>query len=261
MFGIFYAAATAIGLAISGTKSAYEEWRCVEKGKDKRYQGKNRTNTYTDRHGHLRDIDTKESVRIDYRGVESEGKDQYLRNKYGDPIRNLSQERRLERYGEAKKDPNYKRTVVEWKHGVDDSRTRVKGNPLYSGPTYFDLSGNGEYVVRTFSFPDDFGEEGFGSYYMSVDTGMLVRETDGQIFDRHKHEYKISPKTNTRFIQYFNKRQKEGGYIEGSAISPRDNGWGTESEYAYRSRMGDFYCNQYQDRDVSAYILWGRDRK
>ncbi len=93
MFGFLYAACTAIGCAISGTKASIENQQCKDRGIEKRNRGENFTNTYTDRLGATRDIDTNKLVMIDYRGNESEGKYQYLRDMYGRPTRNLSEER------------------------------------------------------------------------------------------------------------------------------------------------------------------------
>ena len=250
MFGIFYAAFMAIGTAIGGIKAAIEEQQCRKKGIEKRRRGENFTNTYNDRFSHTRDIDTGKSVMIDYRGNESEGKDQYLRDMYGTPIRNLSEERRQIKLKEAQNNCDPRRTVIEWKKGVSDSKTRAKGNPLYTGDTYKDLKTGKIYVCRHFTFPRDFGEKGNGTYYMDVDTGLLVREADSQIEDRKNGHYKLTEDLNKNFIEFFNNKQQDTGYKSNSRI-PKQSGWDAkENEYDYRDRMGDFYCNSEMSYDV-----------
>ena len=250
MFGIFYAAYIAIGSAISGAKAAIEEQQCKNRGIEKRERGENFTNTYYDRYGHIRDIDTGKSVMVDYIGNETDGKDQYIRDMYGKPIRNLSEERRQTRLNEALSNRDPRRTVVEWKKGVSDSKTRVKGNPLYAGDTYKDIKTGEIYVCRLFSFPNDFNHDGYGKYYMNINTGLLVREADSQIEDRKNGHYEYSEDLNKEFIEFFNKKQRYTGYKFKSKI-PRRDGWNkNESEYEYRDRMGDFYCNSERSFDI-----------
>jgi hypothetical protein len=251
MFGIFYLIANTIGTVISGANAAKENYDAMRRGYEKQRQGKNRAGIYTDRLGATRLLSNGKRVSFDnLYCAEAAGRDCYMYDDHGRPIRNMSEEIRQERLYEAKANPDPRRTVIEWKKGISDSKTRVKGNPLYAGHTYKDLDNGKIYVCRSFSFPTEFKQRGHGTYYMDVDTGLLVREADSQIEDRKNHHYDISQEVSQQFIDYFNEKQKNEGYQFKSNI-PRIEGWDTtESEYTYRDRMGDYYCNNRDTIDV-----------
>lgn len=239
MFGLIYALWEISCSIITGTKSAEEEIKCIEKGFAAKRNGCNKANVYTDRAGHLRDLGSGNSVMIDHINCESEGRDAWLRNQYGDPIRNLSKEIREEIYAQEVlyHDPNI--TVCRWKRAFISSLAGLKGNPYYIGVQYKDLKNGKIYVCRQFKFPDEICPNVRGKFYMDTETGLLVREADSQRIDRIKGKYVIGEDVNQRFIEYFNKKQLSSGYYHNSNLSVMDD----ESEIFKNIRMQKFFCN------------------
>ncbi len=250
MFGIIYTALMSLGFIGHQIKNAVKEQKCINEGKQKRKNGQNFANVYTDYKGGLRSLETGKRVRIDQLyDVEAEGKDCYMRDIYGNPIRNLSEEIRQQNFIEAKKDP--RRTVSKWKTGITESMARMEGNVYYAGETYKDLASGNIFVCREFPLPKEITlEHGYCKCYMSVDSGLLIREADSQRYDRERGLYNISEDIVEKFIQYFNEKQSDKGYQCLSNI-PSTSGWETtESDCAKRMRMVLFYCNDYKSTDT-----------
>ena len=248
MFGLFYALVLLLAFIISGTRNLIEDSYQVRKAKEEKRKGRNKYNLYTDRLGATRDLDTGQLRTIDYIGCESQGKDQYLRDIYGNPIRNLSMERREARVMEAKKDP--RRSVSYWKEGPSKHKIGCDGQPFCTGRQYRDLKSGDIYVCRLLSFPRKlFPEGGYGMYYMDIKSGLLVRETDCQKLDRNNGVYDYNEEDNLAFIDYFNEKQKKGGYYK-QAHQIKLSGWEQkESEFNRNIRMGYFYCNNEETFD------------
>lgn len=251
MFGLFYAAVTAIATTISGVKCAIEEQQQIDKAKKRKEEGKNKYNLYTDRKGATRDLATGELRSMDYICCEDRGEDQYLRDMYGNPVRNLSEERRQARYYAAKNDP--RRTVSLWKKDYAHSKQLAgyQGRPYYCGEIYKDLSNGKLYVCRRFSIPSEVSSGyGSGKYYMDTETGFLVREADSMIYERQKGCCNVSEETSKKFIDYFNKKQQGEGYHLRSKVRNK-YGWDdTETELGKASRMGNYYCNDFSTNDT-----------
>lgn len=242
MFGLIYAIIIICAVLISGIKCAVEEQEQITKAKKRREEGNNKYNLYTDRLGHTRDLRTGQLRMMDYISCEQEGEEQYLRDIYGNPVRNLSEERRLERRIEAANDP--RRTVFFYKEGPDRIRAGSNGRPYYSGKQYKDLKTGQVYVCRRIEFPREISPNGgSGVFYMDVSNGLLVREADRQIFDRTNGKYKFSEEQCKQFIELFNEKQREGGYAP-MARSINKSGWKqNESELDKCVRMKAFYFN------------------
>lgn len=242
MFGIFYALGLAIATIVSGTSSMLENKYQIDKAKKARAKGNNKYNIYTDRRGAIRDIESGQLRNIDPITVEKEGMDQYVRDIYGNPIRNLSAERRIERIQESSKDP--KRTVSLWKEGSTTRNAGFECHPYCTGKQYRDLKNGNIYVCRMLSFPDEvIRNGGYGKFYMDIRNGLLVRECDSQKYDREKGFYEYSEDTCNSFIEYFNRKQKEGG-CHPLARKKEISGWDlTENEFDKRLRLRYFYYN------------------
>lgn len=250
MFGIIYTALMSLGFIGHQVKNAVKEQKNINKGIEKRRNGENFANVYTDYRGGLRSLETGKRVRIDQLyDVEAEGKDCYMRDIYGNPIRNLSEEIRQRNYIEAKKDP--RRTVAKWKTGITESMARMEGNVYYAGETYKDLKSGNIYVCRNFPLPKEITTKHlYCNCYMSIDTGLLVRETDSQRYDRERGLYNVSEDIVNKFIEYFNMKQKDKGY-QCLSNTPSLSGWdSSENDYVKRMRMVLFYCNNYKSTDT-----------
>ena len=250
MFGLVYALTKIAATVFTSSKAAIEEHKAIQEGYKAKEQGNNLANVYSDRLGHLRDLDTRESVMIDNISKEANGEDAYLRNKYGEPVRNLSEEKREKEYKEAQANRDLRRTVCEWKGPWSTSYVGINGRPYYSGIQYKDLDNGRIYVCRLFKFPKELNIIGSGNYYMDVRTGLLVRETDSQKVNRQNGKYTVSEEDNQKFIDYFNGKQNSTGYI-GNSKNPEKLDWdGTEPEMLKNVRMQMFYCNDNRSVDV-----------
>jgi len=248
MFAIIYGLFNVIGLTISGAIAGKDNYDCMKRAEERKRNNENPHNIYYDRKGAMRDLTTHKNVSIDYIGCESEGKDQYMRDMYGHPIKNLSEERRQQNLVNAKKDA--RRTVCEWK-SIPLDKHLVEGYPAYEGKVYKDLHTGAEYVCRCFPYPKEITEQhGYCKCYMNIENGLLVREADSQKYDRQRGLYNFSEETVYAFIQFFNKKQQAEGYYLDSNI-PEVSGWEQkESKHAYRTRMGRFYCNKFVSTDM-----------
>lgn len=256
MIGIFYLLANAIGLTVSGTIAAKENYDAIQKGKELQRQGKNIAGIYTDRLGETRSLATNERVMMDYLpGCESRGEDCYMRNKYGDPIRNISEEMRQERFHVAKNQNNPGVTVVKWKKGISIVEAGIHGRPYYAGSEFKDLETGKIYISRRFILPKELtnGEKLLAAYYMDLD-GYLVRETDKTRFERTQNQpYIPSQELSDKFIAYFNDKQAKGGY-DGDVKypDPRDLDMdGNEPDIFKEVRLRRYYCNNQAEFDYS----------
>lgn len=250
MFGIVYVLWKTTISVISGARAAIEENEAKNQGRKLRAEGKNRANIYTDRLGHTRDLDTGKSVMIDNITCETEGRDAWLRNQYGDPIRNLSKEIREERFANEKEHHKPYRTVCEWKRAFAGSLAGMDSNPYYVGQQYKDFETGDIYVCRIFDFPKEIYPNGKGTFYMNVKNGLLVREADSQKFNRADGKYIISEEVNKQFIEYFNRKQQEQGYLPNSNVAWTSGFDRMESEFMKTVRLGEFYCNKNDILDI-----------
>lgn len=251
MIGLLYLGFMIGGTILAGIKAAGDNEGSIRRAKERHRKGKNPYRIFIDRRGATRSLDTGKIVSVDYIGCETEGKDQYLRDMYGHPIKNLSEERRVQREVEARLNPDPRRTVVEWKKGIPEVRTHIEGNSYYAGDTYKDLKNGNIYVCRSIPLPKEFVQgRKYCSCYMDVNTGLLVRESDSQKFDRQRKLYDVSEEIVNKFIGYFNEKQMNEGYFLNSNI-PQSTGWNeTESDFSKRLRLGNYYCNNYISKDI-----------
>lgn len=246
MFGLIYTALVSLGFVGHQVHNAIKEQQCINEGIEKREQGKNFANIYTDYRGGTRSLATGERVRIDNLSeAESEGKDCYMRDIYGNPIRNLSEELRQTSYADAKKSQDPRRTVAKWKRGVRRGMTGREGRPYYSGAEYKDLDNGKIYVSRSIPIPQEISGQICTRclYYMDIENGLLVRETDSQRSRRESGEYKIPESVTQDFMNYFNQKQSTEGYL---GYSKTINGSSEESTLSKIVRLGMFYCNEFE---------------
>lgn len=252
MFGIVYLIFNTIGSLFGGTHAAAENAHQIKDAKQKRLEGKNRPNVYTDRLGATRDLNTGKIVSVDFiKYAEAEGKDAYVRDMYGNPIRNLSEEIREERLTNALLTADSRKSVVEWKEGVSRSSAGIKGKPYYAGKEYKDISSGAIYVCRYLPIPESVSGHAYsnGLFYMDISNGLLVREADSQKEKRRRGEDVISEDVCQQFVEYFNKRQNTKGYFMDSKIPKHLDLNGSENEFDKRIRLEAFYCNNYEMAD------------
>ena len=252
MFAIIYSALMSLGLIGHGVKGAVENQQCINKAKEKRREGNNKPNIYNDRLGATRDLDTGKLVSVDFiKYAEAEGKDAYVRDMYGNPIRNLSEEIRQERLTNALLTADSRKSVVEWKEGVSRSSAGIKGKPYYAGKEYKDISSGAIYVCRYLPIPESVSGHAYsnGLFYMDISNGLLVREADSQKEKRRRGEDVISEDVSQQFVEYFNKRQNTKGYFMDSKIPKHLDLNGSENEFDKRIRLEAFYCNNYEMAD------------
>lgn len=256
MIGIFYLLANAIGLTVSGTLAAKENYDAIQRGKERQRQGKNIAGVYTDRLGATRRLSNHERVSMDYLpGCEDRGEDCYMRDKYGRPIKNLSEQIRQERLQTAisKNDPRV--TVVKWKQGISKVEAGVHGRSYYAGSEFKDLETGKIYISRRFILPKELtnGEKLLAAYYMDLN-GFLVRETDETRFERTQDKpYLPSKELSDKFLAYFNDKQSKGGY-DGNVKDPDPKKLdmdGNECELFKQVRLARYYCNEQAEFDYS----------
>lgn len=245
MFGLLCFGAMVVGTVYSGLKAGSENAQHMKIAEVKRRTGNNRANIYHDRHGATRDLNTGKRVTIDNLYIaESKGKDAWMYDEKGKPIRNLSEEIRDENYRRFIRSDHTGKTVAPWKKGCSYAYVGRDGNPYASGDQYKDLRNYRVYVCRRFEFPKEVDSapynRGWGNYYMDIKTGLLVRETDSQKESRAKGEYKYSEAMNQAFIDYFNQKQSTTGYQFNSNIPKSD----PEPASIKIDRMARYFCNR-----------------
>ena len=218
MFALFYTAFMAVTSIGSGAKAAIENHKLKQKALNEKRTGKNLLNVYADYKGALRDLTTNELRTADHISCENDGRDAYLRDQNGNPIRNLSEERRLARMRQAKAHNSEGRTVCKWKPNVP----KVIEGP--AGEQYKDMHTGKIYVCRLINLNNKrYAPNDTGNFYMDIETGLLVRETDGQKQRRRHGNYDVSYEEITRFIKDFNDKQKGDGYfLQGRKIKCKD---------------------------------------
>lgn len=200
MFGLIYLATSTVASIVSGVKGAHENSECIKRGKERKRKGQNIANIYYDRLGTTRDLDTHDIVSVDHIYCESRGEDACVRDLYGNVLRNLSEEKRTERWNAIQMNNPNGDTVCFWKpHSVNNA---IWGNQ------YKDLKTERIFVARNFKYPTSYGTCGAsGDFYMDCQTGLLVRETD--MYKKRRDKNRVSDELVERFIIEFNNRQKE----------------------------------------------------
>lgn len=249
MFGIFYLIANTIGTIGSGTIAAKENHDAIKRGVAKQKAGQNRAGVYIDRLGATRDLNTGKRVTVDNKFfAEAKGKDAYVYNEKGKPIRNLSAEIRDDNYRKAINSNEPGKTVTLWKRGCDYAYVGKDGNSYAWGNQFKDLQNGSIYVCRFLDFPKEITTEtnAKGEFYMDIRSGLLVRESDAQKIKRSMGKYRFSEELNKKFIDYFNEKQSTEGYLHKSKNPDSPS----ETELGKRRRMGWFYCNDYQGFDI-----------
>ena len=255
MFGIIYLIANTIGVTISGTKAAKENYDARKRGYEKQSQGKNRAGIYTDRLGATRLLSNNKRVSIDnLYCAEADGRDCYMYDEHGRPIRNMSEEIRQERMRETKAKNDPRISVVEWKQGVPRNLAGIHGRPYCAGKQYKDLKNGNIYVCRILTIPKELsnGESFSGVYYMNMNTGLLVREADSSKERTRRKGRGPSEELSQKFISYFNEKQSAEGYMKKSR-NPRPEDLdmnGKESEFDKRIRLGWYFCNDHEISDI-----------
>ena len=248
MFGIFYLLANIIGTSFSGSKAAYEN-RIAVKDAEKKYSlGKNRARIYTDRLGVTRSLDTKKRISIDnIYCSEAEGKDAYMYDENGKPIRNMSLELREERFKINKAKNDSMITVSKWKEGIANNLCGIHGRPYYAGTTYKDLNNGKVYVCRMLEVPKEIsnGKIIRAIYYMDINTGLLVRLSDSERRQRQRDPASFPEDTIEQFIKYFNDKQmREGYYLNSNIVNDKNcDSCGRERDFYKKIRMSNFYMN------------------
>lgn len=212
MFGIALSVATLIAGICSGLKKNHENELAHKRGLERRANGTDITNTYFDCDGIRRDLDSHAPRIVDLQIVESRGEDQCIRDVNDNIIRNLSEERRMKKFNEARRKGG--RTVVLYKTiGNCPTNENQGGDGYCYGPQFKDLTNGEIYVARRFEVRPlkkgcdvDFG---YVTFYMRLD-GIIVREADSVTQKRNRGKDVPSVEEVKKFIDIFNYKQKNG---------------------------------------------------
>lgn len=218
MFGLLYFLGAGTAYLVSGVKASYNNAVIKEKAIQEDAAKYVSTHTYMDRRGATRDISTN-ALRCTKR---DEYDDVWLTDQYLDPIRNLSSAKRaVDAAILAAKAPNGTIAVKYnyWNHKTSRIRSKEKIDYV-SGQIYKDIETGELYLKRRFYVDKDFNFLGrdkwakpyciIGEYYMRLRDGMLQCLTENM---RNIEGTKLMTKEDAlRFMEMFNKKQKEGGY-------------------------------------------------
>lgn len=260
MFGFLYVLSVSIGGIISGLKGAIHNQNAIEMSKYQHEIGQNISNTYFDRKGIRRDIDTNKiaDIRIDVSDICD---DEYLW--LGAPsvkTRNISEEQRKIDFINGKNGDRLGRTVDLYDHRYWATRGSNRYKSIIHGAFYKDLNNDNMYVCRVFfikydtrksSFelgPDMYNCDYICKFYMDITNGMLVRKADTQLEEEKQSKFKCLDKNMTKlFIKQFNEKQKKGGMYHG--------------EFKYNQAKGailekqNYYCNDFDSVDYCSKLI------
>lgn len=164
-----------------------EIFRFKEDRKEYVYNTKERRNpnkygTYYDYKGRERDVKTNQPVYTQ----RSKNNDLIQKDKHGNIIRNISEEKRTKEFQEKLKDSNRKNTVYIWN---DNDSHRNDPNENHRGYWHIDYETKDVYVVRTVKeFTRGQKNDKSLMCFMDINTGKIARITDLQreIYDKHK---------------------------------------------------------------------------
>lgn len=167
MFGLLAGAVLEIARGISGIGCTIENAKGKQRGREREANGQNPSHTYYDRKGVERDLITNE-----IRRTSRQDGDKVLTNKYGEVVRNFSQEEREANLAIAKMFPKPYVTVIPW--GDAPHKAECKGK------RYKDIETGDIYVVREIPVTGSITQK-YG-YYMNATTGDYVRPCDYEMY-------------------------------------------------------------------------------
>ena len=240
MFGLLFTAASAIAYGISGAKMKMEDSMLKADAEKKAANGKNRSNTYTDHRGSTRDIKTNQ---LRFQSFDERG-DVWLSDIHGNRLRNLSKEKRDEAFEEAKRKADPTTRAVKYDNWTRKNiRKRLNHDmDVLTGDVYRDVRNNDLYFERKYI---EWNKDTLYSmqlsdtlktsrccahFYMRVSNGMLVGLSDRKQPDDNKP----TEEEVQRFIEFFNQKQREGGW---DTAYGRENGWKSCQE----TSVSEFY--------------------
>lgn len=274
MFGIIYSLISGVAATFSGINGEIENYNGKKRGKQRLLENENPNNSYYDRLGRERNLDTN---RYCERRIfkQKDIDDGFLYGSFpgcieGDIIiidsikrsfvKNISEEKRKDHISNQSRN---QRTVVE--SGINDMPNPGKYLDNKKGKRYIDLETGELYLIR--KLPVDFIDNKaiYCIFYISEKTGKIIREADIQQLDENERKERgcdilLSIEKKNQFIKEFNHLQELGGwnklkyqellkaqdydklkYIKYNSVSDDVN-----KEYSQQS----FYCNEYNWFDI-----------
>lgn len=235
MFGLLYGLYVAGSAIVDGVSGTIENHGLKEHGKELQAEGKNPAGIYLDRYGSTRLINSGELCRVDPAINENLGKDVCVRDIHGNVIRNMTEEKRINRANEAVRKG---RTVYLYnEYGNHDYDDYYNVMNYCKGTQFKDLKNGKIYVARNFFIKE---KRNYISAYMDLD-GKLVRETDSYRNSKNP----LSEKEVEEFIIEFNKAQIDGNGWKGTKneIYPTDR-FGEKRKQPSMFALDQFYCNK-----------------
>ena len=225
MFGLLYMASNAIAYLFSWTKTSYDDYCHKQDAIKNERNEKVKTNTYTDHRGCTRDIVTNG---LRYTNKDHSTGDIWLEDVNGKKIRNLSQEKRNIEFEENKRNNPDKRAIkyTVWDHNTTQIKDMNEWFRLEE-TIYKDVNNGDLYIIRNnIEWQEDLyrydifnnyeGNIYRANFYMRVKDGFLVGLNDDEQPKPYKtkyHDYVMPDNEEIeRFIQFFNQKQKEGGW-------------------------------------------------
>lgn len=254
MFGFLYALSLSIGGIISGLKGIIYNQNAIEMGKYRYDIGQDISNTYFDRTGIRRDINTNKIANI--RKDESDiCDDKYLWvGAPGVKTKNLSEEQRKIDFINGKNSNQLGRSVDLYDNRFWATRGNNKYISIIHGAFYKDLNNNNMYVCREFYINYDNKNNKFTlsldknncdyicKFYMDITDGMLIRKADTQLKKEQQSNYKcLNDSMTDLFIKQFNEKQKNGGIYHGGLKYNKAKGSVLKKQ--------NYYCNDFDSRD------------
>lgn len=248
MFGILYLLGVGIAAGISGINGDIAN----AQAKDRARLRNDPANMYIDRKGAYRDINTGA-----YRNITRDygGSDRYLVDEYGNKLRNLSEEERIQ-------DAAYRAAIApegtiairyaDWYSPADSQlvnpNTRI--DDWVCGPVFKDIVTGELYLKRRFILGDNGRENRYDNkrpqypaqFYMKVSDATLVCPTEDTINRPNCPSKEIL----NSFMKTFNEaQQKEGGY-QAFCLGDRYDDYFRNHDKKYKFKSKYLADNRYQ---------------
>lgn len=212
MFGLLYVFSELVGLTVSGTKRMIDNAILKEQGWEK-YNNKTDmgSHTYYDAEGKERDLITNH-IMFTYRN----NGDVYIKDTKTSQIRNLSEEKRLEKIKEIKKTNSDIKAIYYkfWNHSNSELKDGEWG---ISGDVYRDINNGELYFERYITWrKNDFSKAGIlgdrcsAYFYLRISDGKIVCISDKQKENDRRNNVSIN---YDEFINFFNSEQEKGGFV------------------------------------------------
>lgn len=210
MFGIVYTLISGIVALGDKVRIDYNDGKTRDAARERQNAGKNPSGTYYDYRGVERDINSGE-IKHTIRDYDTH--DAWVTNKYGDKIRNISEERRIQAAAYAAAIAPKGTKAIKYIPFTENIKRDLPKGDIFKGidtgrlyvPRHFRWDVN---TLKLLDGPKCYHEEmRVATFYMRIEDGLLEFNPDAKRYDYTTLE------DQKNFMRYFNQRQKEGGYL------------------------------------------------